>query len=216
MHQIKLKPGREKSILHGHPWIFSGSVARASTGIAADDPGQTVKILDSEDQFLAWGAISPQSKIRVRVWSLNPDEQISATFIGKRLSSAVYLRDQLGIPNSTNAFRLVHGESDGLPGLVVDKYDQNVVVQFLTCGAEFWRDTIIAQLVEITGCRLVYERSDAEVRRLEGLAPRKGLLWGENLDKPVEIHEEGLRYWVDINKGQKTGFFLDQRDRFPA
>jgi 23S rRNA (cytosine1962-C5)-methyltransferase len=171
-----------------------------------------VRVSDSNGKFLVWGAISPQSKIRVRVWSQIEDELIGDDFFLRRLTGAIDRRKQLSQTQKLNAFRLVNAESDGIPGLIVDKYEQILVVQFLSSGVEFWREVIVEQLVKITDCQQIYERSDADVRRLEGLESQKGLLMGEDLAGPVAINEGGLRYWVDVTQGQKTGFFLDQRD----
>jgi 23S rRNA (cytosine1962-C5)-methyltransferase len=212
MLELRLKPGREKSVLRGHPWIFSGSVASSSAVKVVEFPGQTVRITDSNGKFLAWGAISPESKIRVRVWSLDESEVIGADYFLQRITAAVNHRKQLAQNKDVNAYRLVHGESDGLPGLIVDKYGQTLVVQFLTNGVEFWRETIIDQLGTITSCDQIFERSDADVRHLEGLTPQKGNLKGGEAGGPVEICEGKLRYWVDITHGQKTGFFIDQRE----
>ena len=171
-----------------------------------------MRVSDSKGKFLAWGAISPQSKIRVRVWSLNEAEVVGADFFLKRLTAAIGRRKLLSQTQNVTAFRLVHAESDGLPGLIVDKYGPILVVQFLSSGVEFWRDVIVEQLVKITRCKQIYERSDADIRHLEGLESKKGPLVGEDLAGPVAINEGELRYWVDIIQGQKTGFFLDQRD----
>lgn len=198
--------------MRGHPWIFSGSVARAPQENFGEKPGRTVRVSDSKGKFLAWGAISPQSKIRVRVWSLNEAEVVGADFFLKRLTAAIGRRKLLSQTQNVTAFRLVHAESDGLPGLIVDKYGPILVVQFLSSGVEFWRDVIVEQLVKITSCNQIYERSDADIRHLEGLESQKGILVGEDLAGPVAINEGELRYWVDIIQGQKTGFFLDQRD----
>ena len=207
-----MNAGREKSVLRGHPWIFSGSVARAPQESSGEKPGRTVRVSDSNGNFLAWGAISPQSKIRVRVWSQNEAEVVGADFFFRRITAAIDRRKLLSQTQNVNAFRLVHAESDGLPGLIVDKYGQILVVQFLSGGVEFWRDVIVEQLVKITSCEQIYERSDADIRHLEGLDSQKGLLVGEGLSIPVAINEGELQYWVDIPQGQKTGFFLDQRD----
>ena len=212
MLEIRLKPGREKSVLRGHPWIFSGSIASDQNEIGVEKPGQTVGVVDAKSTFLAWGAISPLSKIRIRLWSHNENEVIGEDYFKKRLRAAVNLRRELNLPNRVNAFRLVHGESDGLPGLIVDQYDQVLVAQFLTCGVDYWRETIVKQLTNITECGRIYERSDVDIRRLEGLEPVKGPLIGGEMSDPVAIHEGDLKYYVDIVQGQKTSFFLDQRD----
>jgi 23S rRNA (cytosine1962-C5)-methyltransferase len=197
--------------LRGHPWIFSGSIANITGSEAERQPGQTVKVVDSTDKFLAWGALSPESNIRVRVWSQVEDSIISPEFLLRRISKAVKSRDNYFHAEQFNAYRLVHGESDGLPGLIVDKYAKSLVVQFLACGVEYWRETIVKQLAGLLYCEQIYERSDADVRRLEGLEPRKGLLMGRKMN-PIEIKEGDRDYFVDVIQGQKTGFFLDQRE----
>jgi 23S rRNA (cytosine1962-C5)-methyltransferase len=204
---LTLKAGREKSLLRRHPWIFSGAVARVDGDL---QPGRTVDILSDKGQFLARGAYSPASQIRARAWTFDPLETIDADFFQRRIQKAIAKRAPLNLDNSTDAFRLVHGESDGLPGLIVDRYGNCLVVQFLSTGAEFWRDVISDALVDLTGIKDIYERSDADVRELEGLQPRVGILRG-NPNGKVIISEHGLHFSVDIAGGHKTGFYLDQR-----
>jgi 23S rRNA (cytosine1962-C5)-methyltransferase len=212
MLEIRLKPGREKSVLRRHPWIFASAISAETDSDVQDMPGTTVKVVDSKGDFLGWGALSPRSNIRLRLWSWDESDRITADFFKRRLTSAIDHRKSLHHSGQLNAYRLVHGESDGLPGLIVDQYDSTLVVQFLTCGADYWRESIVNQLVEITDCQQIYERSDVEIRQLEGLERRKGCLIGDCAQNPVEIEENGIRYKVDFVDGQKTGFFLDQRD----
>lgn len=212
MFNVQLKAGREKSLLRGHPWIFSGSIANVDPEKDQLMTGETVRVVDNSGSFLGWGAFSPASKIRIRIWSRDPDETIDADFFRSRLERAIHRRERIVDRNTTNAFRLVHAESDGLPGLIVDKYAETLVVQFLSSGAEFWRDTLVNLLGDLTGCEQIYERSDAKVRSLEGLPERKGILKGSEDFGDIQINENGLAYWVDIRHGQKTGFFLDQRN----
>ena len=212
MFNVQLKAGREKSLLRGHPWIFSGSIANVDPEKDQLMSGETVRVVDNSGSFLGWGAFSPASKIRIRIWSRDPDEIIDADFFRSRLERAIHRRERIADRNITNAFRLVHAESDGIPGLIVDQYADTLVVQFLASGAEFWRDTLINLLGEMTGCEQIYERSDAKVRGLEGLPVRNGILKGSDDFSEVQIKENGLAYWVDIRHGQKTGFFLDQRN----
>ena len=211
MFNVQLKAGREKSLLRGHPWIFSGSIANVDPERDQLITGETVRVVDNSGTFLGWGAFSPASKIRIRIWSRDPDETIDTDFFHFRLERAIHRRERIVDRKQTNAFRLVNAESDGLPGLIVDKYADTLVVQFLASGAEFWRDTIINLLGEMTGCEQIYERSDAKVRSLEGLPVRKGILKGSDDFGDIQINENGLAYWVDIRHGQKTGFYLDQR-----
>ena len=206
---LLLKPGREKSLLRRHPWIFSGAIERVQ---GSPQRGDTLQVRASDGRFLAWAAFSPDSQIRARVWSFDESEIPGLPLLRHRLEAALALRRERVAPETGNALRLVHGESDGLPGLVADRYDQTLVVQILGAGAERWRDAIVELLLELTGCTSVYERSDAEVRTLEGLPVRSGALAGPEPLAPVEILEQGLKFLVDVAGGQKTGFYLDQRD----
>jgi 23S rRNA (cytosine1962-C5)-methyltransferase len=206
---IRLKPGREKSLQRRHPWIFAGAV-----DVVQGEPedGETVEVLDAHGQFLGWGAISPASQIRVRIWSWDHTETIGADFFNKRLRNAIAVRQSLHLESQTNAYRLVHAESDGLPGLVADRYGDYISVQILSSGAERWRDTLVDQLADLTGVTNVYERSDVDVRKLENLPERVGPLRGDAPTGPIVIHENGLKFWVNIAQGHKTGYYLDQRD----
>jgi 23S rRNA (cytosine1962-C5)-methyltransferase len=201
-----LKKGREKPILRRHPWIFSGSIKDV---IGKPASGQTVRVLDAEGQFLAWGSFSPHSQIRTRILSWTEAEPIGPSLFKKRLEQS--LQDRSRVDIDSDAMRLVHAESDGLPGLIVDQYRDILVVQILSAGIEKWRDHLIQLLVELTGARTIYERSDAEVRVLEGLNKRTGLLYGEEPPALVEIKEKDLTFQVDVRQGHKTGFYLDQR-----
>ncbi|NJD89417.1 MAG: class I SAM-dependent rRNA methyltransferase [Betaproteobacteria bacterium] len=205
--RVILKPGREKSLRHRHPWVFSGAIARVEGEPAA---GDTVAVVAHDGAPLAWAAWSPASQIRARVWSFDPAARIDEDFLGARLEAAVARRAGL-LDEEHDACRLVHAESDGLPGLVVDRYAGVAVVQMLSAGAERWRGFWPEAIARVSGVKVVYERSDAEVRTLEGLAPSTGALLGE-LPREVRIREAGLAYEVDVAHGQKTGFFLDQRD----
>ncbi len=205
---LRLKNGREKSLLQGHPWVFSGAVARVE---GEPGPGETVAVRSEGGDFLAWAAYSGQSSIRARVWSRDPADEVGAGLFRRKLQAALRLREETIPPGETNALRLVHGESDGLPGLVVDRYAGVLVLQVLSAGAEFWRETFADELAELTGCEVIYERSDVDVRGLEGLPERAGALRGEAPAGPVVIEENGLRFHVDVCRGQKTGFYIDQR-----
>jgi 23S rRNA (cytosine1962-C5)-methyltransferase len=208
MDVVRLKPGRDKSLLRRHPWVFSGAIAEV---VGAPGEGVTVRVVDAQGKFLAWGAFSPRSQIRLRVWSWDAAEIIDEEFFKARLATAIAARRVLISEQQTDAMRLVHGESDGIPGLIVDRYADTLVAQFLSSGVERWRETIADILPELTGVERVYERSDAEVRRLEGLPERSGILRGAFLPDRVQIYENGLKFWVDICGGHKTGFYLDQR-----
>ncbi len=202
---LVLKAGREKSLLRRHPWVFSGAVDHADARAQA---GDTVAARACTGAFLAWTAISPQSQIRARVWSWDENERIDEGFFENCVRAAIGRRGALA---AASAVRLVHGEADALPGVVCDRYDDVVVCQFSSAGAERWREVITDAVLAETGCRFAYERSDLDVRTLEGLAPRSGTLRGAAREAMPEIVEHGLRYRVDIAHGQKTGFYLDQR-----
>jgi 23S rRNA (cytosine1962-C5)-methyltransferase len=207
MNALILKRGREKSLKRRHPWIFSGAVEKAG-----GKSGETVEVVDAAKNKIARAAYSPKSQIRARVWTFDPKEEIDAQFFRSRLLRALAIREALPAAKHANALRLVHGESDGLPGLIVDRYADVLVAQFLSAGVERWRDPILDLLSELTGCAAIYERSDAEVRKLEGLEPKSGFVRGNSNAKRCPIIEYGLNFRVDVEGGQKTGFFLDQRE----
>ena len=207
MSTLVLKKGREKSLRRRHPWIFSGAVEKAS-----GKGGDTVEVKESSGKPIALAAYSPKSQIRARVWTFDVAESIGKDFFKKRIQQALELRDRLPAARHTNAMRLVHGESDGLPGLVVDRYADVLVAQFLSAGAERWREEILDALKEFSSCEAIFERSDAEVRKLEGLEPRVGFARGNRSASRCPIVEHGLNFRVDVEQGQKTGFFLDQRE----
>jgi len=209
MKQLILKPGREKSLLRRHPWIFSGAVARVQ---GDPETGDTVEVRSGSGEFIAWAAYSPVSQIRARVWGWDEKERIDGDFLRARLRRALDARERLISAEASDALRLVHGESDGLPGVIADRYAEVVVVQLLSAGAERWRAELAEGVRELTGCACIYERSDADVRELEGLPARSGVLYGALPAAPVQIHEHGIIYGVDVAAGHKTGFYLDQRD----
>lgn len=205
---IILKAGREKSVLQRHPWIFSGAI-EATKG--NPEPGETVEVLDGQGTCLGRAAYNPQSNIRARMWSFDPKEAVDAGLIRRRLEQALNMRALLVPPAETDALRLVHGESDGLPGMIVDRYADWLVLQSLTAGADAWRTVLVDELCRLTGLNQVYERSDVDVRKLEGLVERTGLLRGVKAPDRITIRENGLKFKVDLQHGQKTGFYLDQR-----
>jgi 23S rRNA (cytosine1962-C5)-methyltransferase len=209
MNRVRLKAGRDKSLRRRHPWVYSGAIAAVEGDPSA---GETVEIRSAEGKPIALAAWSPRSQIRARVWSFDVSMEIDATFFRSRLERAIAFRSELPAAKHCNALRLVHGESDGLPGLVVDRYDDVLVAQVLSAGAERWRDVIFDQLAELSGCEALFERSDSEVRKLEGLAARTGFARGNANAARCPITEYGLHFRVDVAQGQKTGFFLDQRD----
>lgn len=211
---VLLKPGRERSLLRRHPWVFSGAIQSVQ---GEPQPGETVAVFDSGRQFLGWGAYSPRSQISVRMWSWDEAEEVSSELLLRRLRRAVATRSVPGLSTSrptTTACRLVNAESDGLPGLVVDRYGDYAVCQFLSAGSEFWKPVIVAALAsgELPGLRGGYERSDVDVREKEGLPPITGPLFGEPPPELIEIEEHGALFLVDVRAGHKTGFYLDQRE----
>jgi len=239
---IILNPGREKSVLHRHPWIFSGAIKQVD---GAPVSGDTLPVRGAQGEFLAWAAYNPDSKITARIWSWREDEDIDTAFFRKRIESALAARNffttvraepvdasvpypstlpsVLGIVESSartesflphasnNGMRLIHAESDGLPGLIVDQYGDVLVMQIGSAGAEHWRDTCADILQELCNPACIYERSDSDSRLLEKLDKRNGVLRG-SLPDNVEVIENGLRFKVDVAEGQKTGFYLDQRN----
>lgn len=209
MNKLILKKGREKAILRHHPWIFSGAI-KAIEG--HPDLGETIAVYDAHGQFLAWAAYSPNSQIRARIWTWDETQAIDQDFFRDRITAALKLRESLINPEKTNAYRLIHAESDLLPGLIVDRYDKALVVQILSAGIERWREDIVDILVDLIHPECIYERSDVAVRELEGLKERTGILFGELSQQPMKIKENDLNFWVDLATGQKTGFYLDQRD----
>jgi len=205
--RLILKKGREKPVKHKHPWIFSGAVERIEGDPA---PGETIEIRSFGGEFLAQGAYSPESQIRARVWSWLQDEDISVDFFRSKVKQAIKYREH--IKHDSPMKRLIHAESDSLPGLVVDQYGEVLVLQLLSVGSELWREDLIQILTEETRAKSIYERSDVEVRKLEGLEPRTGLVFGQEIDELLRIEQGGLQYWIDIRNGHKTGYYLDQRE----
>ena len=204
MKSIRLREGKERSLQRRHPWIFDGAIAKGS-----GDAGETVRVESHDGRFLGWAAFSPTSKIRARVWSFDEAERIDASFFIARINRAIWARSLFDIKSS--GLRLIHGESDGLPGLVVDRYGDTLVAQFSTCGSEHWKTVIVKALLAETGLQRLYERSDASVRSLEGLPEATGWLEGSG-DTGIIITEHDWKLSLDVAEGHKTGFYLDQRD----
>ena len=204
MKTIRLRAGKERSLLRRHPWIFESAIARG-----AADAGETVRVESHEGQFLAWAAFSPASKIRARAWSFDEAQRIDASFFTAACARSVNARARFDI--QSDGLRLVHGESDGLPGLIVDRYGDTLVAQFLSSGAERWKEVLTQALLAATGLSKLYERSDASSREREGLPQRTGWLRGSGATDLL-LREHGWQLAVDIAGGHKTGFYLDQRD----
>jgi 23S rRNA (cytosine1962-C5)-methyltransferase len=213
MGSISLKTGRDKSLLRRHPWVFSGAVRKTDAPIGN---GETIDIFSKSGKRLAIGAYSEHSQIIARIWSFDPEEKIDSRFFRRRLERAIEARSLLGLQDTCTAYRLVNAESDGLPGIIVDRYGDFLVCQFLSAGAEFWKQEITRQLSELIPVAGIYERSDGSGRIREGMKPSNGVLLGQTPPERIEIHEGPLRFLVDIRNGHKTGFYLDQRENRAA
>lgn len=206
--RIIIKSGAEKSVQRKHPWLFSGAIEKIKGNPGF---GDTVIVQSSKGNDLGVGAYSPKSQIRIRIWDFNPQETIDRGFFEKRIRQSVLSRSSLSF-GDTNAIRLINSENDGLPGLIVDRYDGYLVCQFLSAGVELWKDTIVSLLSSESGIIGIYERSDTESREKEGLEKRTGVLWGQSPPDHVCVKEHGVRFHVDIKSGHKTGFYIDQRE----
>ena len=207
MKKLHLQRGREKSLLRHHPWIFSGAVSKVDEGIAS---GETVDVVSYDGEWLARGSFSPESKLCCRIWTFDADEAVDILFFRRRLARALELRRKMSI--DSNAYRLIHGEADGLPGCVIDIYGDYAVCQFLCAGSELHRNEIVSALKAAVPLRGIYERSDTEARQRDGLENRCGLIEGEEPPELFELDENGVKFLVDICNGHKTGFYLDQRE----
>jgi 23S rRNA (cytosine1962-C5)-methyltransferase len=204
---LVLKPGKEKSLRRRHPWIYATAIARV---LGKPQPGETVAIQAADGGWLAWAAYSPASAIRARAWTFDERDRIDADWMHARVQAAVAARAPLA--SDTDAVRLIFGESDGLPGLIVDRYRDQLVTQFQSAAVDAWRAPLLAALLQATGCANVFDRSDGATRTREGLAPLTGVLAGVEPPAAIEIVERQLRFLVDVRRGHKTGFYIDQRD----
>ena len=208
MKSIRLKEGKERSLQRHHPWVFESAVAKGSA-----DAGETVRITAADGRFLAWAAFSPASKIRARVWSFDEAQRIDAPFLEALVQASV--RARAGFDIQSDSARLIHGESDGLPGLIVDRYGDTLVAQFLSAGVERFKQVIADALLKATGLSKLYERSDTNARALEGLSEATGWLRGEGPTDLVIEEFDAQHRWklgLSVALGHKTGFYLDQRD----
>ncbi len=204
MKVIRIREGKERALQRQHPWLFESAIAKGS-----GDAGETVRVESPQGEFLAWAAFSPQSKIRARVWSFDEKQRIDAAFFRQRVAAAVQARQRFDI--QSDGMRLVHGEADGLPGLIVDRYGDTLVAQFTSTGVERWKDVLADALLAETGLSRLYERSDASARSLEGLPEMTGWLRGSG-ETAFVLREHDWKLGLDIAHGHKTGFYLDQRD----
>jgi len=209
MSSVILKKSADSFIKRKHPWIFSGAIEKVEGN---PSNGQTVQIFSSDKKLIGNGSFSPSSQIRVRVWSFNPEEIIDSEFFRRKISLAQSLREKIIDGNKTNAYRIINAESDGLPGLIVDRYSDFLVCQFLSAGAESNKGVIIETLNDVFKSVGIFERSDVEVRTKESLQPNQGLLKGTVPEELIEVLENGFKFLVDVKNGHKTGFYLDQRD----
>ena len=207
MSRIILKSGKEKSLLRRHPWVYASAVMRVEGSPAS---GETVDVRSADGRFLAWAAYSPASTIRARAWSFAEPVRVDADLLKRRIEVAVRRRGPMTADSS--ALRLVFGEADGLPGLIVDRYADQLVTQFQSAGSDAWRDVLINGLVEASGCGNVFDRSDGATRAREGLPEISGVLRGAEPPQRIEVVEHGLRFLVDVRRGHKTGYYIDQRD----
>ena len=205
---VTLKPGRDKTARQRHPWIFSGAIAKIEGNPQA---GDVVMVVDSDNKFIAYGHYSPISQIRIRLLDWNNDTKIDDAWWYKKIRSSIERRNNIPDLADSNAIRLVYAESDFIPGLIVDKYDDFLIAQFLSCGVDKIKNEIAAILNDIIKPRGIYERSDVEVRKLEGLEPQKGVLSGAEPSNEIIITERRIKFGVDIISGHKTGLYLDQR-----
>jgi 23S rRNA (cytosine1962-C5)-methyltransferase len=214
---VVLKPGREKPAGNRHPWIFSGAVSRIEGQV---EDGDLVRVATARGDLVATGYLNRRSQIVVRLLTWDPDQAVDSDFWRRRLERAIAGRSRLGFDSTTDAYRLVYAEADGLPGLVVDRYADWLVVQCLTLGMARRRDEIVSLLADpsiyatqnLPAPAGIYGRDDADVRRKEGLSLESGLLWGREPPDRIEIVEYGCRFLVDVKRGHKTGFYLDQRE----
>lgn len=207
--RLFLAKGREKSLLRRHPWVFSGAVQRVE-GKALS--GETIDILDSQGKWLARGAYSPESQIRARVWTFQKDEEINIDFFIRRLQQAQSWRDWVAQRDGLDGYRLIAGESDGMPGITIDRFQNFLVLQLLSAGAEYQRPALLSALQHCYPECSIYDRSDVAVRKKEALPLAQGPVLGDLPPELLPITEHGMKLLVDIQQGHKTGFYLDQRD----
>lgn len=206
---VYLNPSRDKSLRRKHPWVFSKAINKVK---GKPMLGETVDVVDSKGNWLAKGAYSPESQMRVRIWSFDQKEEIDRDFFVKKFEQAQNRRDWFIQQGGLTGYRLIAGESDSMPGITIDKYDDIIVCQMLSAGAEFHLHTIVDVLKELYPDCGIYERSDVDVRKKEGLEKRTGWLANEKATTERVIEEHGVKILVDVATGHKTGFYLDQRD----
>lgn len=210
LKKITLAPGREKSLLRRHPWIFSRAVASADSSLTS---GETCDVYDNHGTWLARAAYSPSSQIRARIWTFDRNEEINRDFLEKRIREAFRRREDLIARRELTAYRLIDAEADGIPGLIADVYGNFIVLEILSAGVEAMREELTVALTRVFPGYNIYERSDSDVRKKEGLTPQTGVISGIEPPDELEISENnGIKILVDIKRGHKTGYYLDQRD----
>lgn len=207
--RLFLAKGREKSLLRRHPWVFSGAVTRVEGNAAS---GETIDVCDFQGKWLARAAFSPQSQIRARVWTFDQQEAVDRDFFINRLQTAQQWRTWLAERDDLTGYRLIAGESDGMPGITIDRFQNFIVLQLLSAGAEYQRANLLAALQHCYPECSIYDRSDVAVRKKEGLPLAQGLVLGDEPPALLPIREHGMQILVNIKEGHKTGFYLDQRD----
>lgn len=205
--ELRLKAGKERSLQRRHPWIYDTAVASVR---GRPQPGDLVAVRGKDGDWLAWAAYAPASSLRARCWSFAESDVIDAAWFGARVAEAV--RRRLSLATSTSATRMVFGEADRLPGFVADRYGDQLVVQLQSAGAESQREPLLDALMQATDCRAIFDRSDSATRKREGLEPVSGTVRGDEPPPFVSVHEHGLQFQVDVRRGHKTGFYIDQRD----
>jgi len=212
MTTLKVKKHKTGPIINRHPWVFSQALESLPENMRS---GTHVKLTDESGAFLASGYFNSYSQIAVRIWGYDEHEEPDKDFFIKRIKSASEIRKNYIENSGTDSYRLINGENDFLPGLIVDKYNDYLVIQCHTRGIEIWKDLILEALIEtITPCG-IYEKSDIPSRKIEGLGNLSGLLYG-NIPDLIRIKENGFKFLIDVKQGQKTGFYLDQRDKRQA
>jgi 23S rRNA (cytosine1962-C5)-methyltransferase len=209
MNRVILKPGRDKTARQHHPWVFSGAIERADRNIK---PGEIVEVLDHGGNFVAFGYYNKNSQIGLRLLEWNHDVNLDDAWWFDKLKASIYRRSSLARDNKTDSYRLIYGESDLLPGLIVDKYADYLVMQVSTFGIENIKISLVSALTTMLFPLGIYERSDSESRILEGLQPSSGILAGQEPPDQVVIKENGFSFIIDIKTGQKSGTYLDQRE----
>lgn len=212
MKSLFLNKNISNRVESGHPWVFANEINRGKALDAAAIAGEVVNVFTHDKKFVGKGYVNPQSQIMVRLLTRNKEEEINELFFLNRIRQAWVYRQKLGY---TENCRLIFGEADEIPQLIIDKFNDYFVIQTLAFGIDVWKPAIVKALEQIFKAKGIYERNDVPVRELEGMAQQKGFLSAE-FDTNIIISENGIRFNVDIANGQKTGYFLDQQDNRKA